>query len=107
MPDEHDEPAYEKYREARAAFAARDLIKAEQLFKESLKMQEHFKALELLGECMFHQGKTAEAITALRRATFLGKESKAPFLLAKAYLAENNVVESQPSHNSAEGGVFP
>jgi len=96
-----EDPAYAAYKLARQALVAGDLKSAERLFTESLGLDEHFKTLELLGECFLRQNRVAEAITALRRAVFLGREAKAPLLLAQAYLTQNSFEEARQFLNES------
>jgi tetratricopeptide (TPR) repeat protein len=80
--------AYNLYYEGRSAMDAGDLHTAVEKFKQSLGLFPHFKALELLGECLLRRNEFPEAILYLAAAAGLGqKEFRAQFLLAKALLA--------------------
>jgi tetratricopeptide (TPR) repeat protein len=104
--------AYELYRLGRIEFESGNLESAERMFSESLALEDHAKTAELLGECLTLQGRTSEALTALRTAVTLGKEARAPLLLAKALLlagdktgAESALRESlrrNPQYHPAE-----
>lgn len=78
--------SYELYRQARERMDAGCLEEAVSLFARSVAIDPHFKALEQQGECLLRLGRTREAIVPLAAATTLNRGSRAPALLADAFL---------------------
>lgn len=74
------------YRLGRSAMDGGDLEAAVEHFRRSCDERPHFKALELLGECLMRLDRTAEAIVPLAAATTLNRGVRAPSLLAQAFL---------------------
>ena len=62
------------------------LEEAVALFERSVSANPHFKALELLGECLVSLGRPREAVVPLAAATTLNKGVRAPALLAQVFL---------------------
>jgi len=62
------------------------LEEAVALFERSVSANPHFKALELLGECLVRLGRPREAVVPLAAATTLNKGVRAPALLAQVFL---------------------
>lgn len=58
---------------------------AVRLFERNVKLNPHFKELELLGECLLHSGRLREAIVPLAAATTLNAGVRAPSLLAEIF----------------------
>src|SRR5262245_60245643 len=81
------EPDFELFQKGRAAFDGGDYELAISLFRQSLEISLHFKTLELLGEALCRLGKHRESIIPLAAATALNRGSKAPCLLAEAFVA--------------------
>lgn len=65
--------------------AAGALEEAIALFWQSIEREPHFKALELLGECLGRAGRLREAIVPLAAATTLNRQARAPALLAEVF----------------------
>lgn len=65
---------------------AGDLVTASALLEQSLAGDIHFKTLELIGELRCRLGQHREAIIPLAAATGLNRGSRAPCLLAEAFL---------------------
>ncbi len=74
------------YEQARQAMERGALEEAVSLFERSISDSPHFKALELLGECLLKLGRAPEAIVPLAAATTLNKGVRAPALLAQVFL---------------------
>ena len=83
---EHDEVSFRKYRLGRVAMKQQRFDNAIELFKESLSLSPHFKALECMGECFLELGRYAEAIVPLAAASALNDQLRAQSLLALALL---------------------
>ena len=64
------------------------------VFEQSVAYSPHFKTLELLGECMARLGRHRESIVPLAAATTLNKGSRAPSLLAEAFLLVGELDEA-------------
>jgi tetratricopeptide (TPR) repeat protein len=87
IADSELEAASERYQKGRAAMESGELRGAVEHFRASIRHHPHFKALELLGECLLKQGNAAEAVIYLSSAAGLGnRASRALFLLAQALL---------------------
>jgi lipopolysaccharide biosynthesis regulator YciM len=69
---------------------AGDLPHAVDLFQASLKIAGHAKTVELLGECFMKLGRLGEAESMLKDAVTLGRESRAPLLLAELSFLQGN-----------------
>lgn len=63
--------------------------------EKSVEAYPHFKALELLGECLISSGRSREAIVPLAAATTLNKGVRAASLLAKALADVGDVERSK------------
>lgn len=74
------------YHAARAAIDAGDLTGGLSLLEQSLAHDVHFKTMELIGEVRCRLGHPREAIVPLAAATALNRGSRAPCLLAEAFL---------------------
>ena len=74
------------YEQARQAMERGALEEAVSLFEQSIADSPHFKALELLGECLVKLGRASEAIIPLAAATTLNRGVRAPALLAQVFL---------------------
>ena len=74
----------ELYEAGRLQMAAGAFEEAVALFLQSVTLNPHFKALELLGECRLRLQQWKEAIIPLAAATTLNRQSRAPSLLAEA-----------------------
>jgi predicted Zn-dependent protease len=74
------------YDAARAAIDAGDVVKALGLLEQSLADDVHFKTLELIGEVRCRLGRHRDAIVPLAAATGLNRGSRAPCLLAEAFI---------------------
>jgi predicted Zn-dependent protease len=72
---------------ARGSLDADDLAGGLALLEQSLAHHVHFKTLELMGEVRSRLGQHREAIIPLAAATGLNTGSRAPCLLAEAFLA--------------------
>jgi tetratricopeptide (TPR) repeat protein len=59
---------------------------AARVFRESIAADPHFKALELLGECLIKLDRPREAIVPLAAASALNSQVRAPAMLAEALL---------------------
>ena len=86
MADDVVEQSSRLYDVARTAMDAGDLVGALALLERSLAGHIHFKTLELIGECQCRLGRHREAIIPLAAATGLNRGSRAPCLLAEAFL---------------------
>ena len=75
----------EFYQAARKLMDEEKYEEAATMFEQSVRADPHFKALELLGECLMRLNKLAEAIVPLAAATTLNKGVRAPSLLAEIY----------------------
>ena len=69
------------------------------LFERSISGSPHFKALELLGECLVKLGRGQEAIVPLAAATTLNAGVRAPALLAQVF---QDLGEYQQAYDLAE-----
>lgn len=87
------------YDQARQAMDRGALEEAVPLFERSVSACPHFKALELLGECLVRLGRPHEAIVPLAAATTLNQGVRAPALLAQVFL---DTGEFQQAHDLAE-----
>lgn len=76
----------ELYRQARELMEMNRLEDAVPLFQQSVALSPHFKALELLGECLVRLDRLPEAVVPLAAATTLNKGVRAPSLLADVFL---------------------
>jgi tetratricopeptide (TPR) repeat protein len=56
------------------------------VFQPSIALSPHFKALELLGECLVRLNRMRDAVVPLAAATSLNKGVRAPSLLAELFL---------------------
>ena len=65
------------------------------MFEQSVRADPHFKALELLGECLMLLNQLAEAIVPLAAATTLNKGVRAPSLLAEVYFKLGEMDEAK------------
>lgn len=74
------------YRQARELMEMNRLEDAVPLFQQSVALSPHFKALELLGECLVRLDRLPEAVVPLAAATTLNKGVRAPSLLADVFL---------------------
>ena len=74
------------YRQARQMMDNGELDDAVVLFYRSIELSPHFKALELLGECLMRFDRLREAIAPLAAATSLHRGVRAPSLLADVFL---------------------
>jgi tetratricopeptide (TPR) repeat protein len=74
------------YQQARQLMSAGRLDDAVELFQQSIALSPHFKALELLGECLIRLDRLRGAIVPLAAATSLNKGVRAPSLLAEVFL---------------------
>lgn len=81
------EESFELYKRGREALQQHDYLSAIQLFGQSVAIWPHFKALELLGECLCALGRHKEAVVPLAAATSLNDQVRAAALLSKALLA--------------------
>jgi catechol 2,3-dioxygenase-like lactoylglutathione lyase family enzyme len=79
-------PGYPQYLAGRSAMDAGDLEAAAAHLRRSCDASPHFKALELLGECLLGLDRVAEAVVPLASATTLNRGVRAPSLLAEAFL---------------------
>ncbi len=75
----------ELYNRARAAMDAGQLETAVGLFHQSIDASPHFKALELLGQCLMALGRPQKAIVPLAAAATLNNGVRAPALLAELF----------------------
>jgi predicted Zn-dependent protease len=82
--------ARELYEAGRALMDAGALVSAASTFEESVRLDPHFKTLELLGECLFRAGRPREAIVPLAAASPLNPGVRAPALLAEVFLELNS-----------------
>lgn len=105
--------AFALYNDAKAKRRSGDLRGAIDLFRESLRLNPHFKSCELLGEILLEIGEAGEAVVYLAAAVSLGRNSfKAQYLLANAFLALGersaavvqleNVLKQNPGYVSAQ-----
>jgi tetratricopeptide (TPR) repeat protein len=76
----------ELYRQARELMEKNRLEDAVPLFRQSIALSPHFKALELLGECLVRLNRLPEAVVPLAAATTLNRGVRAPSLLADVFL---------------------
>lgn len=81
----------ERYQEARELMGQGAYAEAVNLFEQNVRVQPHFKDLELLGECLMRLGKLVEAIVPLAAATTLNQGVRAPSLLAEIYFQMGEV----------------
>jgi tetratricopeptide (TPR) repeat protein len=79
------------------------LPNAVELFESSIAAAPHFKAFELLGECLLKLGRPLEAVGPLAAATALNDQVRAPSLLAEAFL---EVGDAEAARRFAERVVF-
>ena len=86
LPMSHAEQSSALYDAARAAIDAGDLAEALGLLEQSLAGDVHFKTLELIGDVRCRLGRHREAIVPLAAATGLNRGSRAPCLLAEAFI---------------------
>lgn len=77
----------ELYEAGRRLMESGDIAGAVAQFHESVRIWPHFKALQLLGECLFQLGRLQEAVVPLAAATTLNRGVRAPSLLAEVFLA--------------------
>jgi len=79
------EAAYESYCAGRDALRRGDRSAAIEQLQHASQLSPHFKAYELLGECLLDTGRTIDAILYLSAAVGLGgRQSRSHFLLARA-----------------------
>lgn len=76
----------ELYRQARELMERDQVERAVPLFQQSIALSPHFKALELLGECLVRLDRLPVAVVPLAAATTLNKGVRAPSLLADVFL---------------------
>ena len=74
------------YEKGRDAMRNGRFDEAVSLFQQSVAARPHFKALELLGECLTRLSLWQEAIVPLAAASTLNKGVRAPSLLAEVFL---------------------
>ena len=79
-------PSFVIYEQARQAMVDGQLEEAMRLFQETVRLGPHFKAFELLGECLMKLGRHKEAVGPLASAVALNQGVRAPSLLAEAFL---------------------
>jgi tetratricopeptide (TPR) repeat protein len=75
------------YQAGRVHMAAGAFEEAVQAFTDCIAIYPHFKALELVGECLLVLGKPTQAVVPLAAATALNDQVRAPSLLSQALLA--------------------
>ena len=75
----------ELYCRARSLVEDNRLAEAVAVFEESLKIDPHFKTLELLGETLVRLGRLKEALIPLAASVTLNKQSRAASFLAEAF----------------------
>ena len=68
---------------------------AARLFQESIDASPHFKALELLGQCLITLGRPQEAIVPLAAAATLNNGVRAPALLAEVFWELGQKIDAQ------------
>jgi tetratricopeptide (TPR) repeat protein len=77
----------ETYRAGREAMERADYARAIALFEQSIAASPHFKALELLGECLLKTQEPLAAVVPLAASAGLSTNGfRATYLLAEAYL---------------------
>lgn len=81
---DRDSESKTEYDAARSEMDAGNLAAAIEHFRASVAIHPHFKALELLGECLLRSGSASEAVIYLAAATALNRQVRAPSLLAEA-----------------------
>ena len=86
MAHAEDDASYVLYRKGRSAMELGDLEAAVELFRRATEGDPHFKALELMGDCLVRLDRCAEAVAPLAAATTLNRGVRAPSLLAEAFL---------------------
>lgn len=82
---EPENTSHKFYTQAREAMDAGHLDVAVKLFHQDADVSQHFKSLELLGECLIALGRLQEAIVPLAAATTLNNGVRAPALLAEVF----------------------
>jgi tetratricopeptide (TPR) repeat protein len=91
-----DQLSSELYQRGREAMDLHKYEEAAALFRSSVELRPHFKALELLGECLLEgEHASSEAIVVLAAAAGLGNQSsRSLFLLAKALSLTGNLQDA-------------
>ena len=74
------------YQQARLLFDQGRIGEALPLFAESARAHPHYKSYELLGDCLLHEGRAAEAVLPLAAACALNRGARPRVLLARAFL---------------------
>lgn len=95
------EEARRLYDEGRTRMDSGDTDLAIDVLAKSVEAYPHFKALELLGECLVSSGRIREAIVPLAAATTLNNGVRAASLLAKALADVGEVERSKDIANLA------
>ena len=99
--EDSEDPSAVLYDAARQSMEAGDLDFALNQFQESLKHAVHFKTLELIGEIHCRLGRHREAIVPLAAATALNQGSRAPCLLAEAFMAIGESADAEAAATEA------
>lgn len=81
------ERAQSLYQAGRARMDSGAFEEAIQAFSASVAIDPHFKALELMGECLLALGRPIQAVVPLAAASALNDQVRAPSLLAQAFLS--------------------
>lgn len=81
------ELAQRLFQQGRVCMVSGEFQAAVQVFTDSIGVYPHFKALELLGECLLAIGEPIQAVVPLAAATALNDQVRAPSLLSQALLA--------------------
>lgn len=82
------------YEDGRNAMSAGRFGEAVMAFEQSARLSEHFKTLELLGECLIQLGEFGQAVASLERAAALNVQVRARSLLAEALLRGGDVARA-------------
>lgn len=92
---ERAESSTQLYSLAREAMDSKKYELAIALLRSSTDLFPHFKAMELLGECLLEIGRADEAILFLAASAGLGKKaSRSLLLLARALSAQGRTIDA-------------
>ena len=87
--------SYEIYKAAKVEMEAGHYDEAIELFRQSVAVEPHFKAFELMGECMVKLGRSAEAVGPMAAAVALNDGVRAASLLADIFMDMGKTLEAK------------
>ncbi|MBA4387737.1 MAG: hypothetical protein C0404_07135 [Verrucomicrobia bacterium] len=86
---------YEMYEQGRAAMKEGRIEDAIRLLQRSVALDPHFKAFELIGECLMKLDRHADAVGPLAAAVALNRGVRAPSLLAESFHSIGRMAEAR------------